>query len=86
MITRWRCTECNHICHVEDLLRAVSPFDAHNDITGCPECRAIEKAEPVCDVDGCDELVSSGWTSDEGYRHTCHKHSESAMRAKERGE
>lgn len=30
--------------------------------------------EQTCDEPGCNKQVSTGWPSDDGYRHTCGKH------------
>jgi hypothetical protein len=43
---------------------------------------AIEEADRIantCDVPGCGKPVSCGWPSVNGYRRTCHAHSDHAV-------
>jgi hypothetical protein len=75
---RWACTECGWVGTEEMKLRAPSPFDKTVTITGCPQCREIERFEPLCEAVGCEDLgVSGGHPSPEGYRLTCWAHSPS---------
>jgi len=34
----------------------------------------IKEILGLCDVEGCSRYITSGWPSDDGYRHTCSKH------------
>ena len=34
----------------------------------------IKEIVGLCDVEGCNRYISSGWPSDEGYRRTCSEH------------
>lgn len=65
------------MCKAVELLVAQNPFDATDTIVGCPRCKAVERWELLCDVDGCPGLVVRRWPSPDGYRRTCSKHDES---------
>lgn len=70
---RWRCRECNYVCHEIDMLRAPNPFDATDTITGCPTCKTVDSWIEVCDE--CDHEATCGTpTADGGYRRTCYDH------------
>lgn len=76
---KWRCTECGWVGSLAEILCAPNPFDPENGndrVSGCPECKAVNEFEALCDVEGCLELGGCGWPSRDGYRHTCHKHYE----------
>jgi hypothetical protein len=73
MKSKWRCRDCHHV--TTELLIAKNPFDPQYYISGCPKCLQCESGfDCLCDDDGCQEVYSAGWPSDEGYRMTCHKH------------
>lgn len=72
--SRWRCTDCHWVGVAKQFLRAPSPFDAHDDLTGCPKCKSAETMEMLCDEPDCSNLYSQGWQGDDGYRYTCHEH------------
>lgn len=57
------------------LLRAPSPFDADEELLGCPRCKSVDSCVMVCDESGCKEEATCGWPSKDGYRTTCYKHS-----------
>jgi hypothetical protein len=69
---KWKCLECGAI--FTEYLSAPNPFDAEDIICACPECKTVEKIVGACDVDGCKNESSCGWSSSNGYRRTCHKH------------
>jgi len=71
---RWRCSECYWTGPEGALLIGPNPFAPDESVVGCPDCKGIDTAEMMCDVDGCKNLTSCGWPSDAGYRHTCHEH------------
>lgn len=73
-MTRWRCEECRAIHDDSELLTAQNPFDAAQDINGCPKCAAVDNFTQVCDVGGCEQEASCGWPSESGYRRTCFRH------------
>jgi hypothetical protein len=68
------CSECHKRLRVAEILHAISPFDAGDDIAGCPQCKAINAELPVCDEPGCWELVTQGCPTTDGYRTTCREH------------
>ena len=73
---KMRCQEqrCGWTGKRADLLKAVSPFEPDEEITGCPNCKGIDCMDLVCDEPGCCALVSCGTPTAEGYRHTCVMH------------
>lgn len=71
---RWRCSECEWVGPERDLLVKPNPFEPQYEVCGCPDCRAIDHFELVCDAGECMEIASCGWPSPGGYRNTCHKH------------
>lgn len=76
--SRWKCKECEHICTHEQILYADNPFNSDEVICGCPQCKSVEAMERVCDVEGCERLVSCGWPGEDGeYHHTCGEHDRS---------
>ncbi len=76
----WRCGDCYWTGVEKEMLRAPHPFDQTQQIDGCPECKAVDNFEMLCDVTGCKEIASCGWPSTaDGYRHTCHKHTQHGL-------
>lgn len=80
---RWRCRDCNAVSGHAGLLRAPSPFDPGQNITGCPSCKQCGSGfDELCDEPGCGYIAQNGWpTGDDsdafgGYRRTCYQHSE----------
>lgn len=75
MSERWRCLDCNCIATANELLRAPNPFDPRQEIVGCPNCKAVDRFDRVCEVDDCNRTASCGWTDSKGTRHhTCGEH------------
>ena len=71
---RVRCENCDWIGGEAELLRASHPFEPTNTVTGCPRCKDVESTIGVCDEPGCDEFVSCGMPTENGYRTTCGRH------------
>lgn len=71
-MNKWRCRSCGWVG--VDLLLGTSPFDPKDIIRGCPKCKVTEFFDYLCDTEGCEQLVSAGTPSKEGYRFTCHRH------------
>ena len=69
-----RCTECGWVGQEDALLRADSPFDEGVMITGCPNCKSVESTLGACDEPGCEEFVTCGRQTPDGYRMTCGAH------------
>ena len=74
---KWRCQDCNEISIEQDLLHAPNPFKPSEVITGCPLCKSADGFDAICDVPGCESMVSCGTPTPDGYRHTCSKHNPS---------
>jgi hypothetical protein len=68
------CTECEWCGTTEAVLLAENPFAEWETITGCPECKSIDRFIPACDRDGCWSEVTCGTPTKDGYRHTCSEH------------
>ena len=72
---RWLCNECRAICGDGEYLKAKNPFNKHEDITGCPECFAVDTLVGVCDAPTCKAEATCGWSDKAGtYRRTCGQH------------
>jgi hypothetical protein len=71
---RWKCDGCDEESAEADILRAPSPFDPADELSGCPHCKAIDQWVLMCDVPGCKREASCGWPSGDGYRNTCGQH------------
>lgn len=57
-----------------EVLTAPDPFDAGEQLTGCPKCKSVNTLREVCDEPDCWEFSSCGTPTAKGYRRTCHKH------------
>ena len=68
------CDECHRISRLNQLLSAANPFEAEDEIKGCPNCKSIDCFHVVCDEPGCKDVATCGTPTKEGYRHTCSKH------------
>ena len=70
-----KCRECNWKGFYRDLLRATNPFNRHDMLMGCPDCKDIyELFYDICDEKGCWNNASIGFPTKNGYRRTCFKH------------
>ena len=80
MIYRIRCCECKWTGISDDALIAQNPFseDPSDTISGCPQCKAIDQMERLCDEPGCFEPITMGTPTVDGYRETCRKHAPNA--------
>lgn len=67
----WRCGWHGQL---DEILRAKHPFDADDEILGCPSCKDVNCILNACDEDGCWERVTCGTPTKTGYRNTCGKH------------
>lgn len=74
MMLRWQCRECGWHGNEDAIARVKDP---ESDVVWnvCPQCRAADQFDNLCDEPGCDALAGCGWPSDKGYRRTCFKHS-----------
>ena len=73
-IKEQKCTECNKIFEMDEILKAENPFYKQELIYGCPECFSIDSFLVICDEVGCKDVVTCGTPTKEGYRGTCGKH------------
>jgi hypothetical protein len=72
------CEECHELTGAP--LSAPSPFDPDDEITGCPNCKAVNSLRQACVADGCHEAATCGTPDHLSYRYawTCHHHREGA--------
>ena len=73
MNLRWKCEECGEITDYTHALKALHPFEAWEEILGCPDCNGVRLSQ-LCDEPGCESLISCSTPVDGGYRYTCHEH------------
>lgn len=73
-MNRWRCSECSSCFWDGEILRAPSPFDLDDIVTGCPSCKSVQSFEGACEMDGCDRAASGGYPLPEGYTWRCWEH------------
>lgn len=71
---KMKCQECGVAFAAAERLMAVNPFDAEEQIFGCPSCKSVDCFAAVCDEPGCTLEVSCGTPTPNGYRSTCSKH------------
>lgn len=83
----WKCGSCDKLVLDFALLRAPSPFDSDDILTGCPYCKQTSNSfDLMCDEPGCANTAHCGWpTGDDsdawgGYRNTCFAHMQKAQR------
>jgi len=69
----FRCTECEWCGNEGEIVRFSDP-ESDQVWSVCPQCRAAEQFENICDEPGCKKVASCGWPSDGGYRRTCYDH------------
>jgi len=70
----FRCRECEWTGKQEAIVQFQDPERAGNSWRICPECRAAEQFDNICDEPGCRRVAAFGWPSSEGYRRTCGDH------------
>lgn len=77
-MARWRCDDCQNVWRTGEILtvKVPHPKPGHDviEIQQCPECGSCDNFWLLCDVEGCERLVTCGWPSPDGYRRTCHQH------------
>ncbi len=74
-IERWRCKDCDSITPTGEIDIVPDPKPGSDMVWKiCPECRAAEQLEPLCDEPGCDKVASCGMPTENGYRRTCWTH------------
>jgi hypothetical protein len=74
-MTLWRCQECGWRGDEEEIISFADPVLEGNSWNICPECRAAEQFDNMCDEPECRKVATCGWPSPEGYRRTCFEHS-----------
>jgi hypothetical protein len=72
----WRCRDCGWTGSADKMLHGVHPFRETECVNECPDCFDMENFELLCDVKGCNKEANCGWPSENGYRNTCHNHSD----------
>ena len=84
---KWRkgraliCKDCDSIVSESGVLRAESPFNPEDELTGCPTCKAADQFRLACAASGCTFEVSMGMRHEDGvYRSTCSKHGPEFLR------
>ena len=71
----WRCRECSAITPESKLLVAAHPFIEKENVSGCPNCGALDEyLREVCDEPRCKDEANCGTPVTNGYRRTCYKH------------
>lgn len=65
---------CNWHGDSSEVLRAQNPFDATDEIEGCPKCKEIGSVVRACDEPDCWKEVTCGTPTPDGYRNTCGEH------------
>lgn len=74
MILIFRCKECGWIGQESEIVKFPDP-ESSNIWNICPQCRAAEQFENICDEPECNSIATCGWpTLDNNYRRTCYKH------------
>ena len=85
---KFKCKECGAIVAHDRVPEAVNPFNRHEMIFGCPECREVNSLIRACDVDGCNEVSSCVLRQDEitdtDYRFVCSFHCQKKNHNKKR--
>lgn len=74
MNRRFLCDECWSAFREEELLKSPNPFDPSTEVTGCPNCFAVDSMRLICDEPGCMNEADIGTPTPDGYRNTCYKH------------
>lgn len=74
---KWQCETCDAVSKHAELLRAPSPFDATDELVGCPACKSAEGFVELCEVDVCLRAATCGGPGRDGvYRRTCSTHAD----------
>ncbi len=73
--TKWTCDECRERLYSHQLLRAKNPFNPDEDISGCPECKSIDRFTNACEEMDCWRDATCGTPfGKSGYKRHCHEH------------
>jgi len=64
---KWICVECLKLSY--EKLEAVNPFDASDNIVGCPKCRQVNTLRTACHYPGCEHQASGGYPEAIGYAY-----------------
>jgi len=75
MLLLWKCQDCGWHGSDEEIISFADPVLEGNIWSICPECRAAEQFDNMCDEPECKQLATCGWPSTESYRRTCFEHS-----------
>ena len=67
---RWICEECDEVFNDAELLRATNPFNPIHEVTGCPNCTAVESMVGACDIPECVKAATFLFRD----RATCDEH------------
>ncbi len=70
---RMVCEECGARI-AGTVLSATNPFDPEDVITGCPNCKSVNRLRTTCDEPECWEPDTMGIGTTKGYRRTCWEH------------
>jgi len=69
------CEDCDWRGTYNKALIAKNPFDPLDELTGCPNCKSVNRLRGTCDEPGCWEPATIGTPVKGGYRRTCWQHS-----------
>ena len=69
-----KCRDCDFCGDSTGFLKAKNPFNPEDDVWGCPSCCSVNNYDLVCDEPGCDEVVTCGTPTKDGYRQVCSEH------------
>lgn len=73
----WRCEFCMAVSVESKLLRGPNPFDAEDELIGCPSCKSVEGFIELCEIEGCLNGATCGGPGSDGvYRRTCGDHAD----------
>ena len=73
-MSRFKCKQCDEIVLQREILEAPNPFDDHDILHGCPECRSVDSFQLVCETDGCKQIAECGVNTQDGYKCLCAQH------------
>ena len=77
------CEECSWMGDEDSILTDVNPFDPLDMIQGCPDCKSVNTLLAVCEYDYCQNIVTCGIPTDNGYKHVCGEHYSHYQKIKE---
>jgi len=68
------CRECGWMGRNAQMLTAPNPFNAEDEVNGCPNCKSVSCLLVACQVDGCRKEASVGFPKDGDYVNACGDH------------